>query len=164
MKKILAIAVSALMSISAFIHPVYFGSDVAEAADGSYNYGEAMQKSLFFYQVQQAGELPDWNQVSWRDDSMQNDYIPGGWFDAGDHIKFALTNAYSSVMLAWGVIEYRDGLEKSGLLDLYKKNLQWSLDFLVDCDLGDEVVYQIGEIGFDHNGGVQRKYILISLN
>lgn len=64
------------MSISAFIHPVYFGSDVAEAADGSYNYGEAMQKSLFFYQVQQAGELPDWNQVSWRDDSMQTIIFP----------------------------------------------------------------------------------------
>lgn len=24
------------------------------------------------------------------------------------------------------------------------------MDFLVNCDLGDEVVYQIGEIGFDH--------------
>ena len=51
------------------------------------NYGEALQKSLFFYEVQQAGVLPEWNEVSWRADSMENDFIPGGWFDAGDHFK-----------------------------------------------------------------------------
>ena len=46
------------------------------------NYAEALQKSLFFYEVQQAGVLPEWNEVSWRGDSMENDFIPGGWFDA----------------------------------------------------------------------------------
>ena len=48
------------------------------------NYAEALQKSLFFYEAQQAGVLPEWNEVSWRGDSMENDFIPGGWFDAGD--------------------------------------------------------------------------------
>lgn len=53
------------------------------------NYAEALQKSLFFYEVQQSGILPEWNSVSWRADSMINeegvetDIIPGGWFDAG---------------------------------------------------------------------------------
>ena len=34
------------------------------SANSSYNYGEALQKSMFFYQVQQSGVLPDWNEVS----------------------------------------------------------------------------------------------------
>lgn len=29
------------------------------SANSSYNYGEALQKSMFFYQVQQSGVLPD---------------------------------------------------------------------------------------------------------
>ena len=44
----------------------------AVAADSSYNYAEALQKSMFFYEVQQSGRLPDWNAVTWRDASMMN--------------------------------------------------------------------------------------------
>ena len=85
------------------------------------NYAEALQKSLFFYEVQQSGILPEWNSVSWRADSMINeegvetDIIPGGWFDAGDHFKFTLTNAYSASVLAWGYIQYKDAVDKAGL-------------------------------------------------
>ncbi len=121
----------------------------ATAAD-DYNYGEALQKSMFFYEVQQCGVLPEWNEVSWRDDCMTNDYVPGGWFDAGDHLKFTLTNAYSATMLGWGLLQYGDGVEKAGQKTLYENNLQFALDYLVGCDLGDEIVYMIGDGAFDH--------------
>lgn len=152
-KKILA-AVSAFVMLAgaASYAPQQSGTtlNVDAASNSKYNYGEALQKSMFFYQVQQSGPLADWNEVSWRADSMMNDYVLGGWFDAGDHIKFALTNAYSACMMSWGLLEYKDGLEKCGELEEYKNNIKYALDFLVGCDLGDEVVYQIGDIGFDH--------------
>ncbi|MBR6835411.1 MAG: glycoside hydrolase family 9 protein, partial [Oscillospiraceae bacterium] len=130
-----------------------FGGAKAEntvTAAGSYNYAEALQKSMFFYEVQQAGVLPEWNEVSWRGDSMVNDVVPGGWFDAGDHLKFVLTNAYSATLLGWGLVEYGDAVKKAGLDELYKNNLKWGLDYIVESDKGDSIVYMIGEGSFDH--------------
>ena len=85
----------------------------ASAAPGSYNYGEALQKSLFFYEAQVAGRKPAWNRVSWRGDSALSDGsdvgldLTGGWFDAGDHVKFGFPMAFTTTMLAWGAVEYR---------------------------------------------------------
>ena len=78
----------------------------------SANYVEALQKSLYFYECQQAGPLPEWNQVEWRADSTMTDEVTGGWYDAGDHVKFNLPMAYSASMLAWGMYQYPEGLEK----------------------------------------------------
>ena len=36
----------------------------ATAADPAYNYAEALQKSMFFYEAQRAGDLPADNRVS----------------------------------------------------------------------------------------------------
>ncbi len=130
------------------------------AAGSDYNYAEALQKSMFFYEVQQAGKLPDWNEVSWRADSMvdeagnETDVVPGGWFDAGDHFKFTLTNAYSASVLEWGYIEYRDAVDKQGLGELYRNNVQWALDYLMQCDRGDKIIGTIGDFtggSTDHN-------------
>ena len=111
MKKIIAAAVSAVISLSSVASSMPLIKETSMTVAGEegskYNYGEALQKSMFFYQVQQAGELPDWNEVSWRADSVENDVVPGGWFDAGDHLKFSLTNAYSATILAWGLIQYK---------------------------------------------------------
>ena len=129
------------------------------SASEEINYAEALQKSLFFYEVQQAGVLPEWNEVTWRADSMENDKIPGGWFDAGDHFKFALTIAYTATLLAWGYIEYGDAVKKAGLDEKYLNNLKWGLDYIEAADLGGEVVATIGKDGFDHTWWGSQKFI-----
>ncbi len=150
MKKLLAGIASVALSAAALSAPMQQIADLpVKAEEFNVNYAEALQKSMFFYEVQQAGELPDWNMVSWRADSMLTDEVPGGWFDAGDHFKFALTNAYTAAIMAWGVIEYKDALKKAGLYELYMNNLQWGLDYVAGCDKGDAVVGTIGD-GFDH--------------
>ncbi|WP_025666652.1 glycoside hydrolase family 9 protein [Aquimarina megaterium] len=83
-----------------------------------FNYGEALQKSLFFYEAQQSGAIPDWNRVNWRGNFALNDGsgvgvdLTGGWYDAGDHVKFGFPMAYSATVLSWGALEYKDDAER----------------------------------------------------
>ena len=156
LKKLTA-AVSALaMSAGVLAYMPAGTTGSVSAAESKYNYAEALQKSMFFYEVQQSGVLPEWNNVTWRADSMvdengkETDKVPGGWFDAGDHFKFCLTNAYSASMMAWGYIQYKDAVDKAGLGELYRNNLQWGLDYVMNCDQGGGKV--VGTIG-DFTGG-----------
>src|SRR4030095_13008604 len=107
---------------------------VALAAAGrveaqSFNYAEALQKSLFFYEAQRSGPLPASNRVNWRGDSALLDgadvgrNLTGGWYDAGDHVKFGLPMAASATMLAWGIVENRQGYVDAGQLDEALDNL-----------------------------------------
>ncbi|MBP1567544.1 MAG: glycoside hydrolase family 9 protein [Oscillospiraceae bacterium] len=135
---------------SAVVFPSGLRAEKADAAEAPFNYAEALQKSLFFYEVQQAGPLPEWNRVTWRADSTMSDDVPGGWYDAGDHVKFNLPMAYSAAVLAWGLYQYGDGVEKIGEWQNYQNNLEFVLDYLVACDRENKVVYQIGEGNADH--------------
>ena len=123
---------------------------VPASAAADYDYARALQLSLYFYECQQAGHLPDWNRVEWRSDATVDDPIDGGWYDAGDHVKFNLPMAYSAAMLAWGLYEYGDAVESCGEMTNYVNNLKWVLDYLVRCDLDDTVVYQVGNGQEDH--------------
>lgn len=149
MKKLL----STLCAAAVLTTTLAVGSpQVAEpvSAEAPFNYADALQKSIYFYECQQAGPLPEWNRVEWRDDSTVNDFVKGGWYDAGDHVKFNLPMAYSASMLAWGLYQYPDGVESSGEMTNYVNNLTFVMDYFVDCDLGDEVVYQVGNGQEDH--------------
>ncbi|MCL6591724.1 MAG: glycoside hydrolase family 9 protein [Firmicutes bacterium] len=117
----------------------------------TYNYGEALQKGIYFYECQQSGVLPDWNRVEWRGDSCVKDYVTGGWYDAGDHVKFGLPLSYSAGMLLWGAYEYQSGLEAAGQWDEFSNNLKFVLDYLVKCHQGPQLVYQIGDGSADHS-------------
>jgi hypothetical protein len=83
-------------------------STATPAAAQSFNYAEALQKSLFFYEAQRSGPLPASNRVNWRGDSGLTDGsdvgrdLTGGWYDAGDHVKFGLPMAASATMLGVG--------------------------------------------------------------
>jgi endoglucanase len=126
-----------------------------------FNYGEVLQKSLVFYEAQQAGKLPEWNRVSWRGDSVTEDGadvgldLSQGWFDAGDHVKFGFPMAASATTLAWGGIEYYDAYQQSGQLVHLTQNLKWVTDYFLKAfadDTPDNYVFygQVGDSDRDH--------------
>ncbi|MEV4497183.1 glycoside hydrolase family 9 protein [Micromonospora arborensis] len=132
-------------------------SSPASAAPATYNYAEALQKSLFFYEAQQSGRLPDWNRVSWRGDSALTDGadvgldLTGGWYDAGDHVKFGFPMAFSATMLAWGAVEYRSGYTASGQLPHLLNNLRYVNDYFIKAHPSANVLYgQVGKGDDDH--------------
>ena len=123
----------------------------------SFNYAEALQKSLFFYEAQRSGPLPASNRVNWRGDSGLADGsdvgrdLTGGWYDAGDHVKFGLPMAATATVLAWGIVENRDGYVDSGQLDEALANLRWATDYFVRAHTAPNELYgQIGNGGADH--------------
>ncbi|MGN9803493.1 glycoside hydrolase family 9 protein [Micromonospora sp. L32] len=136
------------------------GADVRTrslAAAPAFNYSEALQKSLFFYEAQQSGRKPSWNRVSWRGDSALTDGadvgldLTGGWYDAGDHVKFGFPMAFSATMLAWGAVEYRDGYVASGQLPHLLNNLRFVNDWFVKAHPAPNVLYgQVGKGDDDH--------------
>ncbi|MBQ7972373.1 MAG: glycoside hydrolase family 9 protein [Lachnospiraceae bacterium] len=125
---------------------------------GTYNYGEALQKAILFYELQRSGDLPDETRCNWRGDSGLTDGadvgldLTGGLYDAGDHVKFNLPMAYTSSTLAWNVYENRESLEESGQLTYLLDTIKWVNDYLIKCHPEDEVFYyQVGDGGADHS-------------
>lgn len=149
-KRILSVTLAGAMLLSATSVMPMPGAEQKVSAATDINYASALQMSLYFYECQQAGKLPEWNRVEWRGDSNVDDFIDGGWYDAGDHVKFNLPMAYTAATLAWGLYQYPEGVEACGEMTNYVNNLTFGLDYLAACDLGDEVVFQVGNGQQDH--------------
>ncbi|RDI16762.1 processive endocellulase [Lentzea flaviverrucosa] len=127
------------------------------AAAPAFNYGEALQKSVWFYDAQRSGKLPAGNRVSWRGDSAMRDGadvgldLSGGFYDAGDHVKFGLPFAFSVSMLAWGAVENRTAYAGSGQLPHLMANLRHGTDWIIKAHPSPNVVYgQVGAGNPDH--------------
>ena len=105
--------------------------------NGTYNYGAVLHASLLFYEAQRAGKLPPTNRVSWRGDSMLMDKgengedLTGGYFDAGDYVKFGFPMAAFTTLLAWGAIDYEDAYIKAGEIDEIRHAIRWSTDYFI---------------------------------
>ncbi|MFC1642179.1 glycoside hydrolase family 9 protein, partial [Myxococcota bacterium] len=133
------------------------GVGSGNSAEGSYAYAEALQKAILFYEFQRSGRLPPGQRNNWRGDSGLSDGsdagldLTGGWYDAGDHVKFNLPMAYSVAMLAWSVYEYPRAYEKTGELAAILDNIRWASDYLMKCHPDDDTYYyQVGDAGLDH--------------
>ncbi|MBR3039121.1 MAG: glycoside hydrolase family 9 protein [Lachnospiraceae bacterium] len=125
---------------------------------GEYNYGEALQKALLFYELQRSGDLPEKTRCNWRGDSALDDGsdngidLTGGLYDAGDHVKFNLPMAYTASVLAWSIYENKDAYTESGQLEYALGNVKWIDDYLIKCHPEKEVFYyQVGNGGIDHS-------------
>lgn len=125
---------------------------------GNFNYGEALQKAILFYELQRSGDLPEQVRCNWRGDSCLTDGsdvgvdLTGGLYDAGDHVKFNLPMAYAASMLGWSVYEFEDAYSESGQLPYILDNIKWITDYIIRCHPEDEVYYyQVGNGGTDHS-------------
>ncbi|HJO92782.1 MAG TPA: glycoside hydrolase family 48 protein [Victivallales bacterium] len=139
---------------------------------GKFAYGEALQKSIYFYECQRSGKLPEFdgdlsssfhngymkNRVNWRSHSSLNDGIEadldlsGGYHDAGDHGKFGFPLAATITNLAWGAIEYKDAYEKSGQLAYILETIKWGTDWMLKAHTSpNEYWGHIGDVSADHS-------------
>ncbi|MEE4542256.1 glycoside hydrolase family 9 protein [Streptomyces sp. V4-01] len=127
------------------------------AAATTYDYGEALQDSMLFYESQRSGKLPADNRVSWRGDSDLADGrdvgldLTGGYHDAGDEVKFGFPMAFSMTMLGWGGIDEAPGYTASGQSAYLLRNLRWGDDWLLKAHPSPNVLYgQVGDGSSDH--------------
>ncbi|KAJ7514066.1 hypothetical protein O6H91_23G025200 [Diphasiastrum complanatum] len=122
------------------------------------DYSDALYKSILFYEAQRSGKLPGNQRATWRGDSGLQDGmaqgvdLQGGYYDAGDNVKFGLPMAFTITMLSWSTIEYGSQIANNGQLDYALEAIRWGTDYLVKAHTEPNVLY--GEVGdgiTDHN-------------
>lgn len=130
-----------------------------------HDYAGALAASLRFYEAQRAGAHHArylWR-VGWRQPAALSDGadvgvdLSGGWFDAGDHVKFGLPMAYSATMLGWSLVDFPLAYERAGETAYARDNLRFALDYFLQAyqpggpgDADDRFYYQVGDGGLDH--------------
>ncbi|HYX32556.1 MAG TPA: glycoside hydrolase family 9 protein [Oligoflexus sp.] len=132
-------------------------SPAALAAVSAPNYGEVLQKSLYFYEAQMAGPLPEGHRVPWRGPAAMKDGfaegvdLTGGFFDAGDHVKFGLPMTYTASILAWSLLLSESSYDAMDQSFYAKRNLRYVADWIMKAHTAPfEFWGQVGNGGLDH--------------
>ncbi|XP_038986763.1 endoglucanase 12-like [Phoenix dactylifera] len=122
-------------------------------------YTMALHKALLFFNAQKSGRLPKNNGISWRGNSGLKDGfdqpdieggLVGGYYDAGDNIKFHFPMAYSMTLLSWSVIEYSHKYKAIGEYNHIRELIKWGTDYLLktfnsSATTIDKIYSQVGE-------------------
>lgn len=141
-------------------------SAATSALDASllhYDYGDVLGKGILFYEAQRSGNQQS-ARVPFRKPATLNDGadvgmdLSGGWYDAGDHVKFGLPMAYSATMLAFSLYESPGAYAESGERDAMLENLRFVNDYFLNAyDPGkgdgtedDRLAIQVGDGHADH--------------
>ncbi|KAG6607530.1 Endoglucanase 9, partial [Cucurbita argyrosperma subsp. sororia] len=120
------------------------------------NYRDALAKSLLFFQGQRSGRIPNGQQIAWRSNSGLYDGelahvdLTGGYYDAGDNVKFNLPMAFTTTMLSWGALEY--GARMGSELPNTRAAIRWATDYLLKCATATpgKLYVGVGDPNVDH--------------
>ncbi|OAY35080.1 endoglucanase 11 [Manihot esculenta] len=122
-----------------------------------FDYSDALTKSLLYFEAQRSGRLPYNQRVTWRDHSGLTDGLEqgvdlvGGYYDAGDHVKFGLPMAFTVTMLSWSVIEFRDQIARAGELEHALEAIKWGTDYFIKAHTSPNVLWaEVGDGDTDH--------------
>lgn len=77
--------------------------------------------------------------------------LVGGYYDAGDNVKFGLPMAFTVTMLSWSVVEFGDTMPH-GQLDNAKAAVRWGADYLLKAATAtpDALYVQVADPYQDH--------------
>ena len=135
-------------------------SDVTST--NNYDLNEVLHKSILFYEAQVSGPKPDWNRIPWRSDSnlfdgcsaaLNSIYdLTGGWFDAGDTVKFHLPLSATATILFTGAIEFSEGYALAGETQNLNNNLRFITDYFIKLHPSENVyIGQVADGDVDHS-------------
>ena len=68
----------------------------------------------------------------------------GGYYDAGDNVKFGLPMAFTITMMSWSIVEYGKQMAASGELGHAMNAVKWGTDYLIKAHPEPNVLY--GEV------------------
>ncbi|CAA6665864.1 unnamed protein product [Spirodela intermedia] len=107
------------------------------SAFAGHDYANALSKGILFFEAQRSGYLPSDQRVKWRSHSGLHDGkasgvdLVGGYYDAGDNVKFGLPMAFTVTMMSWGISEYGKQMASTGELGHAMKAVKWGTDYLM---------------------------------
>ncbi|TYK24077.1 Glyco_hydro_9 domain-containing protein [Cucumis melo var. makuwa] len=123
----------------------------------SFNYHQALSISLLYFESQRSGRLPYNQRLTWRhhsglaDGLHQGVDLVGGYYDAGDNVKFGLPMAFTVTMLSWGVIEYGEQIAAAGEYTHALEAIKWGTDYFIKAHPHPNVLWaQVGDGATDH--------------
>ncbi|XVF21019.1 hypothetical protein REPUB_Repub12eG0054500 [Reevesia pubescens] len=135
---------------------LFFSLTISTTAQ-AFDYADALTKSLLYLESQRSGRLPYNQRVNWRDHSGLTDGLQqgvdlvGGYYDAGDHVKFGLPMAFTVTMLSWGIIEFRDQIANAGELEHALEDIKWGTDYFIKAHTSPNVLWaEVGDGDTDH--------------
>ncbi|PIN26411.1 Cellulase [Handroanthus impetiginosus] len=147
-----------LTSSTCCILPLLVGLLALEATTvHAFDYGDALDKTLLFFEAQRSGKLPGNQRVKWRGDSALRDgyaqgvNLVGGYYDAGDHVKFGLPMAFSVTMLSWACIDFKADLVTLNQMGHTLEAIKWGTDYFIKAHPQPYVLWgQVGDGASDH--------------
>lgn len=72
--------------------------------------------------------------------------LVGGYYDAGDNVKFGLPMAFTITMMSWSIVEYGKQMASTGELGHAMDAVKWGTDYLIKAHPQPNVFY--GEVFF----------------
>jgi endoglucanase len=124
---------AAFLSVFVLLLLIGGGGRISNAA---HDYNDALSKAILFFEGQRSGFLPEDQRQKWRANSGLSDGwtynfdLTGGYYDAGDNVKFGFPMAFTTTMLAWSVIEFGDKMPPNELRNALVA-IRWSTDYLL---------------------------------
>ena len=62
--------------------------------------------------------------------------MTGGYYDAGDNVKFGFPMAFSITILSWSAVEFGDSLRATGQLGHTLNAIRWGTDYFLKANTG----------------------------